>query len=828
MENRNIVEETAIFRPIATYPSYPPYHIGSDMEKYFFEYYTKNKLKTDRIYLPIYWTNLYNNKNSSVTYGKMLQDYLTTLDPNLKYFTICQHDDAPREILPKNTFVFSGSGRIYETKPNNNYIPIPLICSPIISPDKSRVRDIFCSFVGSDTHPIRTEIRKALASNEKFLISTHTWEADINKDRESEFIDTTERSIFTLCPRGYGLASFRLFEVMQLGSIPVYVYDTPWLPYENEINWEEICVLVHKSDIRNIPNILDGIPEEKISRMLEMAKLTYDNWFSLNGMCTKVYNILENEKPRLMTFYSNSHKILYDQYFKPSVEYFNEYDLISYQAEQFGSGSFMEKGWKEAMGKKIDFIIDMINDCWGDYFVFADADVIFFRKTVDYLLDKVKDVDAAFQVDANKVCAGFFIMKCNAATLQFMSTVKQEYHRYPEDQTAMQNHISMIGYKLLPTEIFNISHINGDKVWDCDYALKIPSNIRVFHGNWTIGIDNKIRIMNFAIDTLRNEADFTKFKISTEKKCVRVFNNDTVFTFTTDDNKVLAGSYIKNASTNLITTANAGQNRRVNVFFNYFKTKNEKRNEEISHCLNEFIKNKSVDNLFILLSDQIDVHGANIIKIDTLHEQPTYQDMFNVINAVTKDDDINIIINSDCYIDDNNINTIKENIEKKQAYCLSRWDVLSLNPLNIRHFHSSESQDAWIFVGKMDNNVNAEFKMGIVGCDNAIAYELKRVGYNTVNPSEDIQVIHYHLSNVRTYGNDGATKDLYRIRLPYHFIMPTKLGEQPIYKPQPNSGLNMAPTPNLLFKPVTEEESSPAYITPSKLRIKQRFFNKSN
>ena len=30
-------------------------------------------------------------------------------------------------------------------------------------------------------------------------------------------------SLFSLCPRGYGPTSFRLYESIQLGSIPVYI-----------------------------------------------------------------------------------------------------------------------------------------------------------------------------------------------------------------------------------------------------------------------------------------------------------------------------------------------------------------------------------------------------------------------------------------------------------------------------------------------------------------------------------------------------------------------------------------------------------------------------
>jgi hypothetical protein len=37
---------------------------------------------------------------------------------------------------------------------------------------------------------------------------------------------------FNLVPRGYGRASFRMSEVVQIGRVPVYIYDDcAWLPY---------------------------------------------------------------------------------------------------------------------------------------------------------------------------------------------------------------------------------------------------------------------------------------------------------------------------------------------------------------------------------------------------------------------------------------------------------------------------------------------------------------------------------------------------------------------------------------------------------------------
>ena len=64
-----------------------------------------------------------------------IQNFLNSLDPNRKYFTVSQHDDAPREFLPPDTISFSAGG-------NRGNIPIPLICSRMENiPDNKK--DIF-------------------------------------------------------------------------------------------------------------------------------------------------------------------------------------------------------------------------------------------------------------------------------------------------------------------------------------------------------------------------------------------------------------------------------------------------------------------------------------------------------------------------------------------------------------------------------------------------------------------------------------------------------------------------------------------------------------
>ena len=54
------------------------------------------------------------------------------------------------------------------------------------------------------------------------------------------------KSSFLFMSKGYGPASFRLYESIELGTVPVYISDDFVLPFEEEINWTDFAVLIKK------------------------------------------------------------------------------------------------------------------------------------------------------------------------------------------------------------------------------------------------------------------------------------------------------------------------------------------------------------------------------------------------------------------------------------------------------------------------------------------------------------------------------------------------------------------------------------------------------
>lgn len=274
------------------YPAtpYPCYHQGLYLEEYFCNFFINSCIdkQYSRIYIPIFWTNIY-LKNWIHNYrNPMIQCFLNTLPKDLKYFTVCQHDDAPSENIEHLDIDVYSAGGNYKKG-----IPIPLICSPIPNDSKVYDKNIFCSFVGSDTHEVRKKTIESYKEDKEFFIASKGWQYNVNKSELDFFIETTKKSIFTICARGYGKQSFRFYEALQLGSIPVYIYDDePYLPFSDRIKYDDFCVVINIRDIQDLKNILKSKTTSDIENMSKRGKEIYDNFFTMEKVCENIISYL--------------------------------------------------------------------------------------------------------------------------------------------------------------------------------------------------------------------------------------------------------------------------------------------------------------------------------------------------------------------------------------------------------------------------------------------------------------------------------------------------------------------------------------------------------
>ena len=142
------------------------------------------------------------------------------------------------------------------------------------------------SFVGAaNTHPVRRRVM-ALRHPDAVLIDSHAESLAIRRGERppvapGEFLGRYARSIedcaFVLCPRGGGTATFRLFETMMLGRVPVIVSDQ-WVAPDGP-DWDGFSLRVSEDRIDAIPALLETrAPDARA--MGEAARRAWLDWFS--------------------------------------------------------------------------------------------------------------------------------------------------------------------------------------------------------------------------------------------------------------------------------------------------------------------------------------------------------------------------------------------------------------------------------------------------------------------------------------------------------------------------------------------------------------------
>lgn len=262
-EMNNAVQVPEHFRP--KHPNIYPGDNDPDFERWYFDNYTGVEGRT---YLPVMWTAFY-CKNG---YGKQpgpiasLQRFLDRLDRSKKYFTIIQYDDGVlNDLKDLDIKVFSMSGKPMD-------YCLPLLCQDHKPINPMPKRDLFCSFVGRNTHPIRTEILK---------IKQPGWLITDKVMKMTEFCNTLARSVFTLCPRGYGVNSFRVHESICFGSIPVYISDV--FIEGHGIPFEEYGVKITPDKINEIPSIINAVSDDEIQQKQSKLPYIFDTYFSYKG-----------------------------------------------------------------------------------------------------------------------------------------------------------------------------------------------------------------------------------------------------------------------------------------------------------------------------------------------------------------------------------------------------------------------------------------------------------------------------------------------------------------------------------------------------------------
>jgi hypothetical protein len=199
----------------------------------------------------------------------------------------------------------------------------------------------------------------------------------------------------------------------------------------------------------------------------------------------------------LYTLYTPSHQVLFDRYFLPTLP-----DDVELRAEFFdnpGNGYIHDISYWRGIVRKVEIILDAIENNWGSVFIWCDVDAQFFGSFAEWVVRTIRRHDIVFQIDAPgpSICAGVFFCRGNEATrwlwqqaLDFVQV--PEYWR--EDQMKIREILlqpTIVRAGFLPTCFIGGGTFTG-KLWQPGDDLPIPRNILIHHANFTCGISNKM------------------------------------------------------------------------------------------------------------------------------------------------------------------------------------------------------------------------------------------------------------------------------------------------------------------------------------------------
>jgi len=190
------------------------------------------------------------------------------------------------------------------------------------------------------------------------------------------------------------------------------------------------------------------------------------------------------------------------------------------------------------------------------------------------------------------------------------------------------------------------------------------------------------------------------------------------------------------------------------LLVSFYVDPDSRRQAELLECLRRNSRNDLISEIHVFVEDP---RGAGLAAIFTeladarirliAHERrATYSDLFTYANRHLAGWRV-IIANADIYFD-RSLARLDGYDLADRLLCLSRWDVQANGETHL--FDFSASQDAWIFQAPL-REFRADFHLGVLGCDNRLAWEAEHVGLTLSNPSRTIRANHLHLSEVRRY-----------------------------------------------------------------------------
>ncbi len=122
------------------------------------------------------------------------------------------------------------------------------------------------------------------------------WDFAVMEKVRAEFVQNLRDSDYVLCVRGGGNYSYRLYEALSCGRIPIFVDTDCVLPYDFAVDWKCYCIWVHESELKRIDEIVAdfhaSLSPEDFEELQVCCYQFWREWLSPEGFAANFFRHL--------------------------------------------------------------------------------------------------------------------------------------------------------------------------------------------------------------------------------------------------------------------------------------------------------------------------------------------------------------------------------------------------------------------------------------------------------------------------------------------------------------------------------------------------------
>jgi hypothetical protein len=220
----------------------------------------------------------------------------------------------------------------------------------------------------------------------------------------------------------------------------------------------------------------------------------------------------------------------------------------------------------------------------------------------------------------------------------------------------------------------------------------------------------------------------------------------------------------------------------INIILQSYPETNLDRLKELKYCIRKNLENPYVKMVYDfgtgieLFDDDSDDKLKTKYKQITHTKWLTFEMAINFANTKNESNTSNkrenteywCILNLDIFLDDKSPwNTIRGQLNNEYIYAQSRHEfnilgtgidtkIVATMDSNFAQMLHANTQDAWLFKTPININnkeIDFDFELGFLGCDNAIADRFVKAGYKVINQPMTYKIFHYDTAKGKNSSN---------------------------------------------------------------------------